>query len=141
MSFTNWLLGSCGRSHIGIYSCSKCGYELLRSGFKDGIKKSPISSLIPITTAEGMRSKKSKNTTSFTESMMEDFTKCANYGQTFHKNSMVRTILEKEGEDGQSKYEIACGKCGNIFGLQNFNNGYSTFNIKVDSMDLTFRPS
>ncbi|ODN01439.1 Methionine-R-sulfoxide reductase B1-A [Orchesella cincta] len=139
MSLSNWLLGSCGKSHIGIYSCSKCGWELFRSGLKDVIKKSVISSLIPVPTAEGTHKKKYTSITAFTDSMMEDFTKSANNRGTFHKNSMTRTIMGTESEDGQAKYEIACGKCGNIFGLENFHNGYSTFNIKVDSIDLTFR--
>lgn len=118
--FSNWLLGTCGRSHIGIYKCSRCGYELLRSDFsKSFVFKSPnLQGLLPVTVAaaKGKGSTKDKDNggggkdqkkvpysiTPFNDTMIEDFSKNFNLGKTYHKQSFVKSLIQFEGngQDG-----------------------------------------
>ncbi len=115
--FSNWLLGTCGRSHIVIYKCSQCGYELLRSDIsKSFVFKSPnLQGLLPlpVTVAaakakgsgqdkdggDGDKDKKKVpySITPFNDTMIQDFTKNFNLGKIYHKQSFVKSLIQIEG--------------------------------------------
>lgn len=118
MTISDWFIGTCGGSHIGIYVCSRCGYEILRSSFeKNFVLKSPnlTSALpLPVTVAAAKGQPKDEKSGSriesskpFNNNMLKDFTKNAILGKTFHKDSLVQKIVESgKPENQQVKYDV-----------------------------------
>lgn len=122
MTFTDWLFSTCGGTHIGTYTCSKCGYSLVRSGLEkrvvvktsrpgsfhfQGLLPFPpptISARSNCNNAES--SEDGKNRVLFnSKSMLEDFTRNFLLGRTFHKDSIM---IELSGQN-ESPLRVRCG--------------------------------